>query len=48
MRKPAKMQVVELRASWPKGYARLGAAFFALEHFGEVCGGSSTQASALA
>lgn len=29
---------VELRPTWPKGFARVGAAFSALEHFTEVQG----------
>lgn len=29
-------KAVELRPAWPKGYARVGAAFFALEQFTEV------------
>jgi len=29
-------KAIELRPAWPKGYARVGAAFFALEQFTEV------------
>lgn len=31
-------KAVELKSSWVKGYARVGAAFFALEQFTEVRG----------
>lgn len=30
-------KAVELRPAWAKGYARVGAAFFALEQYTEVC-----------